>query len=72
MRKRAYIKAIKQAKKLPVEIPGLKDYFNDSFNPQSMAVNYILKKARLDVDALFNCEFVDIYNEEKNQNRQTQ
>jgi len=61
MRKSAYLKAIRQAKHLPVNIPELQTYFKDGYNPQAEALRYIITKARKDTDALFHCEFVNIY-----------
>jgi hypothetical protein len=61
MRKTAYLKAINEANQLPESIIELQAYFKDGYNPKRDAVEYILEKARLDVGALFNSEFVEIY-----------
>ena len=62
MRRSAYIKATQQAKQLPTDIPELRAYFKDGYNPQAEALRHITKKAREDTGALFDCEFIDVYN----------
>lgn len=62
MRLPAYIKAIQQAGQLPTSVSELRLYFNDEYNPRSEAIRHIVKKARLDTDGLFDCEFIDVYN----------
>lgn len=63
MRRTAYMKAIQEAKKLPTEIPELRRYFKDCYNPQQAALAHIMKTAREDTDALFDHEFVEVYQE---------
>lgn len=62
MRRSAYIKAIRQAKLLPTDIPELRAYFKDGYNPRAEAIHHIVNKAREDTGALFSCEFIDVYN----------
>ena len=62
MRRSAYIKSIRQAKLLPTDIPELRAYFKDGYNPQAEAIHHIVNKAREDTGALFSCEFIDVYN----------
>ena len=61
MRLSAYKKALEEANKLPDEIPTLKAYFNKSYSPREIAMNYVLTMARRDDDALFDGEFVELY-----------
>lgn len=60
MRKSAYLKAVAEARTLPTEIPELKKYFRDGYNPRAMALAYIIKKAREDTDGLFDGETVEV------------
>lgn len=62
MRRTAYLKALEEAQRLPECVPELSSYFNDNYNPRREAISHIVKAARLDVGALFDGEFVDIYN----------
>jgi hypothetical protein len=66
MRRSAYIKAIQQAKQLPTDIPELRRYFQDGYNPRAAALRHIVKKARADSDLLFDGEFIDVYNAAEN------
>ena len=59
MRLSAYKKAIDEAKKLPDGITEL-NYFNECYNPRGEAINYILKMARLDVNGLFESEYIQL------------
>ena len=61
MRQSAYLRAIGEASELPDYIPTMKTYFKDaSHSPRMAALQAIAKKARLDVDGLFNCELIKI------------
>ncbi len=63
MRLSAYKKMIDSALKLPKKIEGA-DYFKNiviDINPRELAVNKVLKIARLDIDSLFHCEFLELY-----------
>lgn len=62
MRRSAYLKAVEEAKALPTEIPEMKRYFGDSYNPRQMALLHIKRKAREDTDALSDGEMMDVLN----------
>ena len=60
MRKSAYIRAIDEAMGLPQQIGS---YFNPPlYAPRKEALYAIRKKARLDVNALFVGELIDVLN----------
>ena len=60
MRLRAYKDLIDEAIKLPNKIIS-KSYLEFNHDPKATAVFAIMKKARLDVGALFDCEFVELH-----------
>ena len=62
MRKTAYIQAIEEAFILPTAIPKLKQYFQDPYSPRDRAIQHILRRARLDIEGLYDSEFIDVYN----------
>jgi len=59
MRLTAYKKLIDKACKLPTDIN--ETYLAFAYNPRGVAVFAIMKQARLDVDALFDGEFVKLH-----------
>ena len=59
MRLSAYKKVIDEACKLPNRLKD--DYFKFDYDPRFQAIAAVTKKARLDVGALFDCEFVELH-----------
>lgn len=59
MRLTAYKKLIDKALKLPRNINDT--YLEFNYNPRESAVFAVMKQARLDVDALFDGEFVELH-----------
>ena len=62
MRLAAYKKAIDEAQVLPTFLPEFESYFKKQYSPRRQAVMHILKTARRDEAALFDGEFVELYN----------
>ncbi len=60
MRLSAYKKAIQEASQLPIKIPEFKRYFGFDYNPRRQAICEIVKRARLDTDALYDSELVEV------------
>jgi len=66
VRRSAYLRAIGEAQKLPTEIPELKAYFKDGYNPRIMALIHIKEAARMDTGALFDGELIEVLNAANN------
>lgn len=60
MRRTAYVKTMMEAARLPREIPELKAYFGDGYDPREEALRHVVSKARKD-DSLFDGEFIDVW-----------
>jgi hypothetical protein len=61
MRRTAYMKSLAEAEKLPTAIESFQSYFQTPLvNPRDYAINAIKKAARLDTEALFDSELIEI------------
>ncbi len=59
MRLAAYKNLIDEVLKLPTDINNT--YLGFAYNPREATVFAVMKQARLDVDALFDGEFVELH-----------